>query len=180
MVHNFYHFEKEITVHRSSNSPSHHWGTIQESVNKLCSQKKHKTIDDSVLDLTGTPPGDLAASRPPAGRRRPRHYVGRACGDCTSRHPDGTGWLRPAGSWAGPTELAEPHWSWARRPPSRPPARGHCSFRSDRAQYYSLFFNFQNPLILSIFQKLVPTSKIHRNLYKIQKKIQSKFWINPL
>jgi hypothetical protein len=55
MVHNFYHFEKEITVHRSSNSPSHHWGTIQESVNKLCSQKKHKTIDDSVLDLTGNP-----------------------------------------------------------------------------------------------------------------------------
>jgi hypothetical protein len=34
-VHNFYHSEKEITVHRSSNSLSHCWGTIQESVNKF-------------------------------------------------------------------------------------------------------------------------------------------------
>ncbi|PAN14142.1 hypothetical protein PAHAL_2G387000 [Panicum hallii] len=40
-VHNFYHLEKEIIVHRSSNSRSsnslsHRWSTIQESVNKFC------------------------------------------------------------------------------------------------------------------------------------------------
>jgi hypothetical protein len=35
-VHNFYHSEKEIIVHRSSNSLSHRWSTIQESVNKFC------------------------------------------------------------------------------------------------------------------------------------------------
>jgi hypothetical protein len=52
---------------------------------------------------------------------------------------------------------------------SRPPAPERCSFGPDRAQYYSSFFNFQNPLILSIFQKSVPTSKIRRNLYTIYK-----------
>jgi hypothetical protein len=35
-VHNFYHYAKEIIVHHSSNSPSHHWGIIQEYVNKFC------------------------------------------------------------------------------------------------------------------------------------------------
>jgi hypothetical protein len=34
-VHNFYHSEKEITVHATSNSLSHRWGTIQDSVNQV-------------------------------------------------------------------------------------------------------------------------------------------------
>jgi hypothetical protein len=52
----------------------------------------------------------------------------------------------------------------------RPPTPGRCSFGPDRAMYYSSFFNFRIPLTLSIFQELVPISKIHRNLYKTQKK----------
>jgi hypothetical protein len=34
-IHYFYHYEKEITVHRSPNSLSHRWTTIQECVNKF-------------------------------------------------------------------------------------------------------------------------------------------------
>jgi hypothetical protein len=80
-------------------------------------------------------------------------------------------------AWAGQATVG--CWLGQPRRPMRPiqpgrcsglQGRGHCGFGLDRACYCSsFFFNFQNPVILSIFRKLVPNSKIRRNLHTIQK-----------
>ncbi|PUZ75104.1 hypothetical protein GQ55_1G122400 [Panicum hallii var. hallii] len=57
-VHNFYHSEKEIIVHHSSNSLSHRWSTTQESVNKFCGcftaiegrNQSGKTFENKLMD----------------------------------------------------------------------------------------------------------------------------------